>query len=30
MTLNDNALCTFVSLAPSLLLETLLVQQWQG
>lgn len=30
MALNDHALCTFVSLAPSLLLETLWVQQWQG
>ena len=30
MALNDHALCTFASLAPSLLLETLWVQQWQG
>ena len=30
MALNDHALCTFVSLAPSLVLETLWVQQWQG
>ncbi|WP_426143656.1 type VI secretion system Vgr family protein [Pseudomonas sp. DWP3-1-2] len=30
MALNDQALCTFVSLAPSLLLESLWVQQWQG
>lgn len=30
MALLDSALCTFTSLAPSLLLETLLVQQWQG
>jgi len=30
MALNDHTLCTFASLAPSLLLETLWVQQWQG
>ncbi|MEB0123219.1 type VI secretion system tip protein TssI/VgrG [Pseudomonas sp. CCI1.2] len=30
MALNDHALCTFASLAPSLLLETLWVQHWQG
>ncbi|WP_191487609.1 type VI secretion system Vgr family protein [Pseudomonas sp. FEN] len=30
MALNDHALCTFASLAPSLVLETLWVQQWQG
>ena len=30
MSLSDSPLCTFSSLAPSLLLEKFWVQQWQG